>query len=96
MTYKLNGINYTEMLLTDEELAVVKAMRDGAEIAVYFQNLQELDEVDERMEIFKQWKPENKNYSWIKENSTLIGDYITFHKGIKDISVACFLDIKKD
>jgi len=27
MTYKLNGINYTEMLLTDEELAVVKAMR---------------------------------------------------------------------
>ena len=28
MTYKLNGINYTEMLLTDEELAVVKAMRE--------------------------------------------------------------------
>lgn len=28
MPYKLNGINYTEMLLTDEELAVVKAMRN--------------------------------------------------------------------
>ena len=28
MTYKLNGINYTEMLLTDEELAVVKVMRE--------------------------------------------------------------------
>lgn len=36
MTYKLNGINYTEMLLTDEELAVVKAMREeDAKINVF-------------------------------------------------------------
>lgn len=36
MPYKLNGINYTEMLLTDEELAVVKAMRSkGGKVIVF-------------------------------------------------------------
>lgn len=36
MTTQLNGINYTEMLLTDEELAVVKAMRsEGSRIVVF-------------------------------------------------------------
>lgn len=36
MTTQLNGINYTEMLLTDEELAVVKAMREeDAKINVF-------------------------------------------------------------
>ena len=38
MTYKLNGINYTEMLLTDEELAVVKAMREEDSIINVFVN----------------------------------------------------------
>lgn len=36
MSYNLNGINYTEMLLTDEELAVVKAMRnEGGKVIVF-------------------------------------------------------------
>ena len=33
---ELNGINYTEKRLTDEEMAVVEAMRKGGQVEVYF------------------------------------------------------------
>lgn len=47
MTYKLNGINYTEMLLTDEELAVVKAMREkDATINVFVNRKNEKEAVE--------------------------------------------------
>lgn len=52
MTYKLNGINYTEMLLTDEELAVVKAMRDGADLDVNFWGIKDMEEAIEKANIF--------------------------------------------
>ena len=32
----LNGINYTDKHLTDEEMAVVEAMRKGGQVEVYF------------------------------------------------------------
>ena len=32
----LNGINYTEKRLTDEEMAVVEAMRKGGQVELYF------------------------------------------------------------
>lgn len=35
---ELNGINYTEQHLTDEEMAVVEAMRMGAKVQVNFFN----------------------------------------------------------
>jgi len=34
----LNGINYTEKHLTDEEMAVIKAMRMGGKAQVHFFN----------------------------------------------------------
>lgn len=52
MPYKLNGINYTEMLLTDEELAVVKAMRDGAAIQVDYWIESYTDEVIDKANVF--------------------------------------------
>jgi len=33
----LNGINYTEKRLTDEEMAVINAMRQGGDVEVIFQ-----------------------------------------------------------
>ena len=33
---ELNGINYTDKHLTDEEMAVVEAMRKGGQVEVYF------------------------------------------------------------
>lgn len=37
---QLNGINYTEALLTDEELAVVWLMREGAKIEARFHEIE--------------------------------------------------------
>lgn len=54
MTYKLNGINYTEMSLTDEELAVVKAMRSEGSRIVAFVNLKTEQEALEYVENFPQ------------------------------------------
>ena len=52
MSYKLNGINYTEMLLTDEELAVVKAMRDGADLDIKFWGIKNMEEAIEKANMF--------------------------------------------
>jgi capsular polysaccharide biosynthesis protein len=58
MTYKLNGINYTEMLLTDEELAVVKAMREEDSIINVFVNRKNEEEAEEYANSF----PNRKDY----------------------------------
>lgn len=50
MTYKLNGFNYTEMLLTDEEFSVVKAMRKGAKVSVDLNDSNESNELDKQMD----------------------------------------------
>lgn len=95
MTHELNGVTHTEYMLTDEEKAVVEAMRLGAEINVSFYSLKELKEVDERIELFAGIKKEN--FNWIKEFKHNSGkNYISFHKGMKKLSAICYLDIKKD
>ena len=45
---ELNGSKY----LTNEEMAVINAMRRGAKICVDFHGLRELDEADALMELF--------------------------------------------
>ena len=40
---QLNGINYTEMLLTDEELAVVKAMRNKTDGCLKCEGVSDID-----------------------------------------------------
>lgn len=36
MKTQMNGINYTDEVLTDEELAVIKLMREGGQVDVIF------------------------------------------------------------
>lgn len=95
MTHNLNGIKYSYQLITDEELAVIKAMRKSADIAINFHQLNEIDEVDERMNFFKEIK--KNGFSWIEENErTDSSKYISFCKNMNKLSVSCFLEIKKD
>lgn len=95
MTHELNGVNHTEYLLTDKEKAVVEAMRLGADVAINFHGLEEIHEVDDRMNLFADIK--KVGISWIDENVRPIGcEYISFHKSMKKMSVNCFLENKKD
>lgn len=94
MKTQLNGINYSEQLLTDEEVAVVKAMRLGANIDVNLHRIKELSEVDEIMDLFAEFK--RTGSSWIKEkDSKATGNYILFFKNMDKMTVACYMDIKK-
>lgn len=83
------------MNLTNEEVAVVKAMRLGADVDVNLHGLKELSEVDEIMDLFAEFK--RTGSSWIKEkDSKITGNYISFLKDMDKMTIACFLDIKKD
>lgn len=48
----LNGKTYEMQYLTDEETAVINAMRRGAKISCDFHGLQELEDADELMNLF--------------------------------------------
>lgn len=65
MTTQLNGINYTEMLLTDEELAVVKAMRSKGSRITMFVDLETEKEALEYVENF----PRRVDY-WTSKHPT--------------------------
>lgn len=90
----VNGINYNEKFITDEELAVVEAMRSGAKIDVVFHDLTEINQVDGRMNLFSAFPKDG--FSWIEEKD-LDGhhNYISFVKQMKGIDVACFMNIEK-
>lgn len=90
----VNGINYNEKFITDEELAVVEAMRAGADVDVSFHRLKELIQVDERMDLFADIP--KGGFSWIEEKQ-MFNDlsYISFHKQMGKLSATSYLDIEK-
>lgn len=90
----VNGINYNEKFITDEELAVVEAMRTGADVDVSFHRLKELIQVDERMDLFADIPKDG--FSWIEEKQ-MFNDlsYISFHKQMGKLSATSYLDIEK-
>lgn len=90
----VNGINYNEKMITDEELAVVKAMRLGADVDINFHNLEELNQVDEGMNLFADFPKEG--CSWIHDKKDSNGDnYISFFKQMNKVQVACYMYAKK-
>lgn len=92
----VNGINYNEKMITDEELAVVEAIRVGADVSVSFHRLDQLIQVDERMDLFAEIP--KSGFSWIREvqrDFDSAHDYITFHKQMGKLNVSCYLDIEK-
>ena len=82
----LNGINCTEKHLTDEEMAVVEAMRKGAKVDVMFYKTESLERLDERMDIFSEFEAE-RFYVYDLVNSRSVA----FTKQMKTISLAVYV-----
>lgn len=58
----LNGINYTEKHLTDEEMAVVEAMRMGADIQLYIFNSSEEAAIEHGMDLSLEMFPDRRQH----------------------------------
>lgn len=86
----LNGINYTEKYLTDEEKAVVEAMRKGAKVDVMFYKTESLEQLDERIDIFSEFEAE-RFYVHDLVNSRSVA----FTKQMKTISLAVYVQADK-
>lgn len=82
------------MELTAEEKAVVEAMRLGADLEIRFHTLNELEEVDDRLELFSDFKTDGS--SWITElkRHGKEGKFISFRKSMHKLEVYCFMDLK--
>ena len=83
---ELNGSKY----LTNEEMAVVKAMRKGAEVDVIFYKTESLEQLDERMDIFSEFEAERfYAYDLVYSRS------VAFTKQMKTISLAVYVQVDK-
>lgn len=86
----LNGINYTEKHLTDEEMAVVEAMRMGAKIDVIFYKTESLEQLDERMDIFSEFEAER-----FYVHDLINSRSVAFTKQMKTIGLAVYVQVDK-
>lgn len=87
----IDDVHYTECWLTNEQKAVVDAMEAGAKVDVILHNAKELSEVDEVMNLFKEFETKT---SWIKEKKLLNSEsYISFSKELENVSIGCFMDL---
>lgn len=86
MTYNVNGINYNEKMITDEELVVINAMRNGAKVSLVFFDLEKLNEVDDIIEGFNKLD-RSTNYIFDRET------YIAFNQSYNEfkIDLTCYL-----
>ena len=86
----LNGSNYTEKYLTDEEMAVVEAMRMGAKIDVIFYRTESLEQLDERMDIFSEFEAERSYIHDLNASRS-----VAFTKQMKTIGLAVYVQADK-
>lgn len=86
----LNGINYTEKHLTDEEMAVVEAMRMGAKVDVMFYKTDSLEQLDERMDIFSKFEAER-----FYVHDLINSRSVAFTKQMKTIGLAVYVQADK-
>ena len=87
---ELNGINYTEKHLTDEEMAVVEAMRMGAKVDVMFYKTESLEQLDERMDIFSEFEAERSYIHDLNASRS-----VAFTKQMKTIGLAVYVQSDK-
>lgn len=86
----LNGINYTEKHLTDEEMAVVEAMRMGADVDLNFYHIESLEEKDERMDIFSGIKTKYFHIHDLPNSRS-----VAFTERKRNISVTVYVQVDK-
>ena len=90
---ELNGINSTEQHLTDEETAVINAMRMGGQVDIYFFGLDSLDEVEGRMELFSDLSKRGKRIIDLETTRTRSTAFLEFYDN--EISATCYIKIDK-
>ena len=76
----LNGINYTEKHLTDEEMAVVEAMRMGGKVEVHFFDSTE-DAAEKHYEELKDIITQKRVNALVSESSSIKFDSYEFKIG---------------
>ena len=86
----MNGKTYEMQYLTDEETAVINAMRLGAKVDVVFYKTESLEQLDERMDIFSELEAE-RFYVHDLVNSRSVA----FTKQMKTISLAVYVQADK-
>src|SRR5690606_9845133 len=90
--YKIEGKNYQDAIVSDDLIAIARALNKGASIDVNFHNLDSYEEVIERMDIFKTL--ESEGTSFIIDRIDECGSII-FNKGYKNVDVSAYLKAKK-
>lgn len=76
----LNGINYTEKHLTDEEMAVIEAMRMGGKVEVHFFDSTE-DAAEKHYEELKDIITQKRVNALVSESSSIKFDSYEFKIG---------------
>ena len=87
---ELNGKTYEMQYLTDEETAVINAMRMGGKVDVVFYKTESLEQLDERMDIFSEFEAE-RYYIHDLSNSRSVA----FTKQMKTIGLAVYVQADK-
>lgn len=87
---ELNGKTYEMQYLTDEETAVINAMRMGAKVDVMFYKTDNLEQLDERMDIFSEFEAE-RFYVHDLVNSRSVA----FTKQMETIGLAVYVQADK-
>lgn len=89
-----NGEVREMQYLSDEEKAVVNAMRKGAKIRVHIHKMKAVEEVDDIMNLFSRFEAIDSSISEEKIKGRYGGRrYISFSKHFKKLEVNCFLDL---
>ena len=87
---ELNGKTYEMQYLTDEETAVVNAMRMGAKVDVVFYKTDGLEQLDERMDIFSKFEAER-----FYVHDLINSRSVAFTKQMKTIGLAVYVQVDK-
>ena len=89
----MNGKTYEMQYLSDEEAAVINAMRMGAKVDIYFFKLDNLDEVEERMSLFGKLEHRNKRAISLESEKTRSAAFMEFYE--EPVSATCYVRMDK-
>lgn len=89
-----NGEVHDMQYLSDEEKAVINAMRKDAKVRVHMHNMKTLEEVDEIMDLFSRFEAIESSISEDTIKGRYGGQrYLSFSKRFEKLEVNCFLDV---
>lgn len=90
--YKIEGKNYQDAIVSDDLIAIARALNKGASVSINFHNLDSYEEVIERMDIFKTLEPDGNSFIIDRIDEC---DSIIFNKKYETVDVSAYLKAKK-